>query len=181
MWAEQLRAARAAIRWDQTQLAHSAGVSVETVKRLEGMTGVLRVRLDTLEKIRRALETGGVEFTDDVAPGIRLPLFVKDGETVGRDYRFDVRYRGRTFVVRVSQSLLDAYEEQRTPKQPAEGRLKRMTALIGPVIITALQAGRAPSDDDNVMRLAPRDFEAAQIDSSRTMFSSNGKKAIAYR
>lgn len=162
LYAEQLRAARAAIRWDQSHLACLSGVSVETIKRLEAMTGVLRVRLDTLEKIRRALEMGGVEFTDGTAPGLRLPLFIKDAELVGRDYKFEVRYRGDIFEVRVGQAWLDRYEKNRTPNQPTEGRTKRMGALVGPVLLFALQNGRVPSYDDRILRLAERDFEKAQ-------------------
>lgn len=70
--AEQLRAARAMLRLEQRDVAERAGVSVETVKRLEGMTGPLRTtRVATVEAIRLALERAGVEFRDD--GWIRLP------------------------------------------------------------------------------------------------------------
>jgi transcriptional regulator with XRE-family HTH domain len=39
MAAEQLRAARAMLRWDQRQIAAKADVSPETIKRLEKMDG----------------------------------------------------------------------------------------------------------------------------------------------
>ena len=71
--AAQLRAARAMLRMDQAALAATAGVSVETIKRLEKMEGNLSaVRVDTLEAITAALEKGGVEFTNDDQPGVRM-------------------------------------------------------------------------------------------------------------
>src|SRR5262249_51197284 len=71
--AEQIRAARAMLRWEQTQLAERAGVSVETIKRLEGAEGRLAAQIDTLMKIRTACEFAGIEFTDDEKrPGVRL-------------------------------------------------------------------------------------------------------------
>ena len=61
------------LRMEQTQLAERAGVSVETIKRLEGAEGPLAAQYDTLKKIRTAFEFAGVEFTDDAdRPGVRL-------------------------------------------------------------------------------------------------------------
>ena len=71
--AEQIRAARAMLRIEQTQLAERAGVSVETIKRLEGAKGPLKAQYETLKNIRTALEFAGVEFLDDaMRPGVRL-------------------------------------------------------------------------------------------------------------
>lgn len=75
MTAEQLRAARALVRWSQTTAAERASVSLETVKRLERMTGPLtRVHVETLQAIQGALEQAGVEFIDENGggPGVRL-------------------------------------------------------------------------------------------------------------
>jgi|BarGraIncu00222A_1022003.scaffolds.fasta_scaffold93498_3 transcriptional regulator with XRE-family HTH domain len=75
MTAEQLRAARAMLRMDQATLAATAGVSVETVKRLEGMQGSLTdTRVATLNALRKALEAAGVEFTNGGQPGVRLKI-----------------------------------------------------------------------------------------------------------
>jgi transcriptional regulator with XRE-family HTH domain len=66
MTAEQLRAARAMLRWDQAQIAAKADVSVETIKRLEKMDGpLLDTRGATVAAIRKAFERAGVAFTDD--------------------------------------------------------------------------------------------------------------------
>lgn len=43
-----------------------------TIKRLEPGDGPLRIRLDTLEKLQRAFELAGVEFTNGGQPGVRL-------------------------------------------------------------------------------------------------------------
>ena len=67
---EQLRAARALKRMDQKHLADVAGVSVETIKRLEKTEGpLLTATGTTLAAIRTALEAAGVEFIDN---GVRL-------------------------------------------------------------------------------------------------------------
>jgi hypothetical protein len=54
------------LRWDQTQIAVKAEVSVETIKRLEKMDGpLLDTRGATVAAIRKAFERAGVAFTDD--------------------------------------------------------------------------------------------------------------------
>jgi predicted transcriptional regulator len=57
-----MRAARALLRLSQSDLAAAANVSLETIKRLEVMDGELKTRVDTLGKIKAALEKAGVEF-----------------------------------------------------------------------------------------------------------------------
>jgi transcriptional regulator with XRE-family HTH domain len=58
---------------EQTQLAERSGVSVETIKRLEGSQGPLKAQDETLSNIRKAFEFAGVEFTnDEKKPGVRL-------------------------------------------------------------------------------------------------------------
>ena len=69
---EQIRAARGLLRWNQTRLAEAAGISVETVKRLEKTPGPVSAYTGTADAIQRALEKAGVEFSDDDAPGVRL-------------------------------------------------------------------------------------------------------------
>ena len=75
MTAEQLRAARAALRMEQIALAELADVSVETIKRLEKMQGELEsTRVATIQAIRRALEGAGIEFLDGNGVRIRKSL-----------------------------------------------------------------------------------------------------------
>jgi predicted transcriptional regulator len=70
---EQLRAARGLLGWSQTKLAQRAGMSLPTVKRLEAGVGP-RVSDDARSKIRRTLESAGVEFIEENGggPGARL-------------------------------------------------------------------------------------------------------------
>jgi hypothetical protein len=73
LYAEQLRGARAFLRWDQSTVANRANVSVETVKRLERLDGALTgVKVATIDAIRSTLEAAGVEFSDP-AEGVRGP------------------------------------------------------------------------------------------------------------
>ena len=75
MTAEQLRAARALLRWSQSTAAENAAISLETVKRLERMTGNLtRVHVETIEALQQAFEAAGVEFIEanGGGPGVRL-------------------------------------------------------------------------------------------------------------
>ncbi len=69
---EQCRAARGLLGWSQQRLAHQAQVGVVTVHQLEA--GLSQPRRATLDVIRRAFETAGVEFIDENGggPGVRL-------------------------------------------------------------------------------------------------------------
>ena len=69
---EQVRAARAMLRIEQRDLAATAGVSLETVKRIERSPGPISALAATVEKIQRALESAGVEFTNGDEPGLKL-------------------------------------------------------------------------------------------------------------
>jgi predicted transcriptional regulator len=71
---DQIRGARAILRLSQADLAKAAGVSLETVKRLEAMHGELKVRLDTLTRIKEALERAGVEFIPENGGGAGVRL-----------------------------------------------------------------------------------------------------------
>lgn len=73
--AEQVRAARAMLRMEQSELAAAAGVSVETVKRIEGQDGpLLTGRAATIDAIEKALIKAGVDFTNGDAPGVKLRI-----------------------------------------------------------------------------------------------------------
>jgi transcriptional regulator with XRE-family HTH domain len=66
---EQLRAARGLLGWSQSELAKRAGLSLPTVKRLEGGFGP-RVSDEARGKLQRAIETAGIEFIDENGGGL---------------------------------------------------------------------------------------------------------------
>src|SRR6516165_9526636 len=95
LYSEQLRAARALLRWEQSTVAAHARVSVETVKRLERLDGpIVAVKVATIEAIRRALEAAGIEFIDPEegkrGPGVAL----KWGTLVGDSLTGKERSKG---------------------------------------------------------------------------------------
>jgi predicted transcriptional regulator len=61
---DQVRAARALLRIDQTALARQAGISVVTLRRLEDPNGLSKVAPATVERVRGALEDAGAEFVE---------------------------------------------------------------------------------------------------------------------
>ena len=72
--AKHIKSARLWLDWDQRTLAKKAGVSLPTVQRMEGSNGVVRGNYETVEKVRRALESAGIEFIAENGggPGVRL-------------------------------------------------------------------------------------------------------------
>jgi transcriptional regulator with XRE-family HTH domain len=68
----QIRAARALLRMEQEQLAEAAGIAATTLRRIESFDDKLVGRHETVSRLQRALEAGGVEFTDDGRPGVRM-------------------------------------------------------------------------------------------------------------
>jgi transcriptional regulator with XRE-family HTH domain len=66
---DQLRAARGLLGWSQSELASRAGLSLPTVKRLEGGFGP-RVSDEACAKLQRAIEAAGIEFIDENGGGL---------------------------------------------------------------------------------------------------------------
>lgn len=71
---EQVRAARALLRWEQADLAEKSGVSLPSIKRLETLRGPLAARAETIEALRRAIERAGVEIIDENGGGCGVRL-----------------------------------------------------------------------------------------------------------
>ena len=71
---EQIRAARALLRWEQKDLAEASKVSLPSIKRLEIQPGALAAQERTVAAIRAALESSGVIFVEEngEGPGVRL-------------------------------------------------------------------------------------------------------------
>jgi len=75
--AEQIKAARALVDWSQPQLAEASGLSMPTIRRMEGHLGPGRSTAANVDAVRRALEGAGVTFMDagelkPGGPGVRL-------------------------------------------------------------------------------------------------------------
>jgi predicted transcriptional regulator len=71
---EQIRAARALLRWEQKDLAEASKVSLPSIKRLETQPGALAAQPRTVEALVDALEKAGVDFIAENGggPGVRL-------------------------------------------------------------------------------------------------------------
>jgi transcriptional regulator with XRE-family HTH domain len=69
MKAIQLRMARAAVGWGVRELAERAGVTANTVTRIENGADA---KQSTMDALQRALEAAGVEFTNGEQPGVRV-------------------------------------------------------------------------------------------------------------
>lgn len=72
----QIRMARQALRWNAEDLAGKASIGTKTVRRIEAEDGPPNSSVVTLEKIRRAFEAAGIEFTGtpENKPGVCLNL-----------------------------------------------------------------------------------------------------------
>jgi transcriptional regulator with XRE-family HTH domain len=71
MKAVQLRMARAAVGWGVRELAKKAGVTANTVTRIENGADA---KQSTMERLQGALEAAGVEFIAENGggPGVRV-------------------------------------------------------------------------------------------------------------
>ena len=67
---KQIKAARALLGWEQTDLAGKSQVSLGSIGNIE--REATDPKASTLTKIQRALESAGIEFINSDAPGVRL-------------------------------------------------------------------------------------------------------------
>jgi transcriptional regulator with XRE-family HTH domain len=78
--ADQLRAARALLGFDQRRLSELADLSIPTIQRMEASNGLIRGNVDSLTKLITALEGAGVDFirenqvSNTGGRGVRLKL-----------------------------------------------------------------------------------------------------------
>jgi transcriptional regulator with XRE-family HTH domain len=71
---EQVKAARALLRWSQSDLAKACQISIPTIKRLEANAGELGGMPATITAIQTALEVAGVEFIAENGGGAGVRL-----------------------------------------------------------------------------------------------------------
>jgi len=82
--ASQMRAARAMLGIDQKALAELAGVSVQTIQRMEASAGPVRGVIESLVKVVEALDRAGIELIGDDGQslaggrGVRLKLSARN-------------------------------------------------------------------------------------------------------
>ena len=71
---EQIRAARALLRMEQSALASASGVSLPTIKRLEAIEGPISANTTTESALRKAFDQAGAILIDEngEGPGVRL-------------------------------------------------------------------------------------------------------------
>ena len=84
MKAIQVRMARAAAGWSVRELAQRAGVTANTVSRIENGADA---KQSTINALQRALELAGLEFTNGDQPGVRLTTGSRRGNTQGVPHR----------------------------------------------------------------------------------------------
>jgi transcriptional regulator with XRE-family HTH domain len=74
VFVRQIKAGRALLGWSQSDLALESGVSEPTIARLESVEGQLGGRQATVQRIRAALEKGGIQFIDENGGGLGVRL-----------------------------------------------------------------------------------------------------------
>ena len=126
----QIRAARGLLGWTLADLAQKTGLQNNTISFFENGKG--RTEFESIEKMVRALEQEGVEFT---ATGVQLvtPVYSFTGENCYADLLADVSVSGAKEVlienvanIKSTRAVLDRFKELR-----ANGVHIRMTAEEG--------------------------------------------------
>ena len=72
--AEQIRGARAILRWSAQKLAEQTGVSWPTIQRMEASEGVPSSISKNLLAVQRTLEEAGIRFIDENGGGAGVRL-----------------------------------------------------------------------------------------------------------
>ena len=71
MDANQLRMARAALKWSVRDLAEKSGITANTISRIENGSDT---RTSTVQSLKKALENGGVQFIPENGGGVGVRL-----------------------------------------------------------------------------------------------------------
>jgi transcriptional regulator with XRE-family HTH domain len=71
---DQIRAARAFLKWSAKDLAARAGVGISTVQRMEKTSSVPNASGINIEAVQKTLESAGIEIipANGGGPGVRL-------------------------------------------------------------------------------------------------------------
>lgn len=139
---EQIRAARAMLRWEQRDLAVASKVSLPSIQRLETKPGPLAAQSRTIEALRSALDSAGVEFTNDGRPGVRMRQ-LRVGDRV-RPVQGPLFWEGYPDVKNSIGTIIDLIDDGSSVRRPsiefANGRIVRgvdrgLVRLIGADVI----------------------------------------------
>ena len=72
IFAAKIRAARGLLNWSQGELAERAGISKQSVTRIEN--GTMDPRFSTITALYDAIRSAGVEMTEDVNGTVRITV-----------------------------------------------------------------------------------------------------------
>jgi transcriptional regulator with XRE-family HTH domain len=112
---DQIRAARALLRLDQSNLAQRAGVSLTTVRRVERGAETARASTRAVMSIQHALEAAGAEFIDN---GVRCKRRRTPEEIEERVRKIiEIAHRSAKFIAENPGSFSedDLYDENGLP------------------------------------------------------------------
>ena len=71
---EQIRAARALLKWRASDLAQHAELSLASIQRMEQDQGTDRASAKNVEAVRKTLDDAGVEFIPENGAGVGVRL-----------------------------------------------------------------------------------------------------------
>ncbi len=75
--AEQIRGARAMLRWSAKALADHSGLSLATIQRMEATRGVPTSSAKNVEIVQRTFEDAGIEFIEELRGRSHLSSIVR--------------------------------------------------------------------------------------------------------
>ena len=75
----QIRAARAFLGWSASETAKKAGLTRETIERLERSSDIPASRTQSLVELQRIFEEAGIEFLGGPGEGPGVRLWKKQG------------------------------------------------------------------------------------------------------
>lgn len=78
---EQIRAARALLKWRASDLAEHAELSLASIQRMEQDHGTDRASAKNVEAVRQTLDGAGVEFIPENGAGVGVRLKRKHHES----------------------------------------------------------------------------------------------------
>jgi transcriptional regulator with XRE-family HTH domain len=74
MTPEQIRAARAILKWSARELAEKVGLALTTIQRMENDGGVEGTLTRNINAVQKALEEAGIEFIPENGGGVGVRL-----------------------------------------------------------------------------------------------------------